>query len=335
MKSILKEIQKIREELVVDIKSNLAVNRLKIKYLGRKSKFNFLLKNLKNFNQEEKKIFGQKANQLKKYIQSIIVNYENQNRKTDQFIDLTLPSANNPLGSIHPIRAMQLELVEIFSQLGFEIAFGPEIESSWYNFEALNIDENHPARDDQDSFYIDDTHLLRTQTSSVQLRVLEKSKPPIRIISPGRIFRRDSADATHTPTFHQIEGLIVDENVTFADLKGILNYAVKKIFLSSTETRFRVSYFPFVEPGAEMDISCPFCSNEQKFCQVCKNSGWIEILGCGMVHPKVLKNAKIDPKKYRGIAFGMGIERPFMIKHQIPTIKLFYENNLSFLNQFR
>lgn len=335
MKPLLKEIQQIREGLIADIKSNLAANQLKIKYLGRKSKLNYLLKNLKNFSLEEKKVFGQKVNQLKNFIQSEIIKYENQNQKTDQLIDLTLPSAKNPLGSTHPIRAMQIELVNIFSPLGFEIASGPEIESSWYNFEALNIDENHPARDDQDSFYLDDTHLLRTQTSSVQLRVLEKSKPPIRIIAPGRIFRRDSADTIHTPTFHQIEGLIVDENVTFADLKGILNYAVKKIFSPDTKTRFRISYFPFVEPSAEMDISCPFCLHEQKSCPVCKGSSWIEILGCGMVHPKVLKNAQIDPKKYQGIAFGMGIERPLMIKYQIPTIKLFYENDLSFLNQFK
>lgn len=327
------EIDKIEKLFQESLLNKIDPKELKAMFLSRKSQLNEILKNIKRLSVSEKKFLGSRANILKKQIESKISELTATN-DDDHFYDLTLPAVNNPTANIHPLRQIQNELVEIFNHLGFEVANGPEIETEWYNFEALNIHINHPARDDQDSFYINQENLLRTQTSPVQIRVLEKSKPPVRIIAPGKTFRRDASDATHTPMFHQLEGLVVDKNVTFADLKGILIYTAKKLFGFDVKTRFRISYFPFVEPGAEMDISCTVCGAKSKSCSVCKGSGWIEIVGCGAVHPNVIKNSGLNPKIYQGVAFGMGLERPLMIKYQISDIRLFFENDIRFLNQF-
>ncbi|HAZ38036.1 MAG TPA: phenylalanine--tRNA ligase subunit alpha, partial [Clostridiaceae bacterium] len=238
----------------------------------------------------------------------------------------------NPIGGVHPLTKVLDEIQEIFLGMGFSVAEGPEVELDYYNFEALNIPKNHPARDEQDTFYIKDGVVLRTQTSPVQIREMEKSKPPIRIIAPGRVYRSDAVDATHSPMFTQIEGLVVDEGITMSDLKGTLDTFAKRFFGESTKTKFRPHHFPFTEPSAEVDVSCFACGG--KGCRICKNSGWIEILGCGMVHPDVLRRGKIDPEKYSGFAFGMGLERLAMIKYGIDDIRLFYENDLRFLKQF-
>ena len=307
---------------------------IRIKFLGRKSQLTEILKSLKTLPISEKKKIGALANQVKTEIETAITDKVNDRKQPDQYTDLTLPGLNPKLGTIHPVRQMQQEIISIFSKLGFSVTNTPELETDWYNFESLNVDEHHPARDDQDSFYIDQNHLLRTQTTAFHLRVLEKQKPPVRILNTGKIFRRDEIDSTHTPTFHQVDGLIVDEQVTFADLKGLLTFMAQQIFTSDTKTRFRISYFPFVEPGAEMDISCSICQQQNKSCPVCKDSGWVEILGCGMVHPKILHRAGLNSRKYQGLAFGMGVERPFMLKYQVPKIRMLYENDLRFLSQF-
>ncbi|EKD22873.1 MAG: hypothetical protein ACD_83C00221G0003 [uncultured bacterium] len=327
------KLDKINKSFQKSLLNQTDPEQMKVLFLGRKAELNEILKNIKTLPADERMSIGAKANLLKKEIETKIANFTSS-KQEKSFYDLTLPAALNLTYSVHPLRQIQNEIVEIFTDLGFEVASGPEIESDWYNFEALNIHANHPARDDQDSFYINREQLLRTQTSPVQIRVLEKSKPPVRIICPGKTFRRDASDATHTSMFHQIEGLVVDEDVTFADLKGILIYAAKKLFGENVKTRFRISYFPFVEPGAEMDISCTVCGAKSKTCPVCKGTGWIEIVGCGSVHPNVIKNAGLNPKQYQGIAFGMALERPLMIKYQIKDIRLFFENDIRFLTQF-
>src|SRR3989339_1087946 len=326
------KLDKINKSFQKSLLNQTDPEQMKVLFLGRKAELNEILKNIKTLPADERMSIGAKANLLKKEIETKIANFTSS-KQEKSFYDLTLPAALNLTYSVHPLRQIQNEIVEIFTDLGFEVASGPEIESDWYNFEALNIHANHPARDDQDSFYINREQLLRTQTSPVQIRVLEKSKPPVRIICPGKTFRRDASDATHTSMFHQIEGLVVDEDVTFADLKGILIYAAKKLFGENVKTRFRISYFPFVEPGAEMDISCTVCGAKSKTCPVCKGTGWIEIVGCGSVHPNVIKNAGLNPKQYQGIAFGMALERPLMIKYQIKDIRLFFENDIRFLTQ--
>jgi len=244
-----------------------------------------------------------------------------------------MPGITKASGSIHPLNLVLDEIKEVFLGMGFSVAEGPEVELDYYNFEALNIPENHPARDEQDTFYISDKVVLRTQTSPVQIRVMEKSKPPIKILSPGRVYRSDAVDATHSPIFHQIEGLVVDEGITMANLYGTLDTFAKKFFGENTKTKFRPHHFPFTEPSAEVDVSCFVCGGEG--CKVCKGSGWIEILGCGMVHPDVLRAGGIDPEKYSGFAFGMGLDRIVMIKYGIDDIRLLYENDIRFLKQFK
>ena len=247
-------------------------------------------------------------------------------------LDVTLPGKRRVLGHEHPLSVVLNELEEIFIGMGFEIVEGPEVELDYYNFEALNIPKNHPARDTQDTFYITDNILLRTQTSGVQVRTMEKKKPPIRVISPGRVYRSDAVDATHSPLFHQIEGLVVDRGVTFADLKGTLEVFVKQLYGEDSVVRFRPHHFPFTEPSAELDVQCFHCHGEG--CRLCKGEGWIEILGCGMVHPKVLETSGIDPEEYSGYAFGIGLERTVMGRFKIDDIRLFYENDVRFLHQF-
>ena len=250
----------------------------------------------------------------------------------EERIDVTLPAPEKKVGKLHPITQTRNRMVEIFTGMGFEIAEGPEVEYDYYNFQALNIPEDHPARDTQDTFYITEKMLLRTQTSSVQARVMEHQKPPIRIISPGRVYRSDALDATHSPLFHQLEGLVVDKGITMGDLKGTLEIFAKKLFGENTRIRFRPHHFPFTEPSAEVDISCFVCGG--KGCRLCKNEGWIEILGAGMVHPHVLEMGGIDPTVYSGFAFGMGVERIAMLKYHIDDIRHLYENDVRFLSQF-
>ena len=253
-------------------------------------------------------------------------------RLKEEVLDVTLPSKKNQVGHRHPNTIALEEVERIFVGMGYEVVEGPEVEKDYYNFEALNIPKDHPARDEQDTFYINDEIVLRTQTSPVQVRTMEKGKLPIRMIAPGRVFRSDEVDATHSPSFHQIEGLVIDKNITFSDLKGTLAEFAKELFGESTKVKFRPHHFPFTEPSAEVDVSCFKCGG--KGCRFCKGSGWIEILGCGMVHPRVLRMSGIDPEEYSGFAFGMGLERIALLKYEIDDMRLLYENDARFLKQF-
>jgi phenylalanyl-tRNA synthetase alpha chain len=279
------------------------------------------------------------ANDIRSFIESEIEALSSrldmqllEKKIAEEKIDVTMPGKRQPIGKKHPLTKVLDELKDIFIGMGFEIAEGPEVELDYYNFEALNIPKGHPARDTQDTFYINENVLLRTQTSPVQIRVMERQKPPIKIIAPGRVYRSDAVDATHSPLFHQIEGLVVDKGITMSDLKGTLDAFCKKLYGDKTKTRFRPHHFPFTEPSCELDISCPACNG--KGCRVCKNEGWIEILGAGMVHPRVLQICNIDPQIYSGFAFGIGLERTTMRRYEIDDIRLFYENDLRFLLQF-
>ncbi|MBR7112304.1 MAG: phenylalanine--tRNA ligase subunit alpha, partial [Clostridia bacterium] len=288
---------------------------------------------------EERPIVGALANEVRAEIEAALtarVAEEKERALEEQLsrekLDVTMPGTPSRMGHQHPLTRAQREMEEIFIGMGFEIAEGPEVEYDYYNFKALNIPENHPARDTQDTFYITDNILLRSQTSPVQVRVMEKQNPPIRVISPGRVYRSDALDATHSPLFHQMEGLVVDKGITMSDLKGTLETFAKKMFGEATKIRFRPHHFPFTEPSAEVDVSCFVCGG--KGCRVCKGEGWIEILGAGMVHPFVLENCGIDPEVYSGFAFGMGLERVTMTRYGIDDIRLFYENDERFLKQF-
>ena len=288
---------------------------------------------------EERPVIGQMANDIRSFIESEIEALSSrldmqllEKKIAEEKIDVTMPGKRQPIGKKHPLTKVLDELKDIFIGMGFEIAEGPEVELDYYNFEALNIPKGHPARDTQDTFYINENVLLRTQTSPVQIRVMERQKPPIKIIAPGRVYRSDAVDATHSPLFHQIEGLVVDKGITMSDLKGTLDAFCKKLYGDKTKTRFRPHHFPFTEPSCELDISCPACNG--KGCRVCKNEGWIEILGAGMVHPRVLQICNIDPQIYSGFAFGIGLERTTMRRYEIDDIRLFYENDLRFLLQF-
>ena len=312
---------------------------LKVKYLGKKGELSLLLKQMGGLSPSDRKRVGQLANSVRNDLEQAIqekmknIKLIEQNRKMQaERVDVTLPGRKFQIGNRHPLSKVMEEINDIFIGMGFSIAQGPEIETDHYNFEALNIPPDHPARDTQDTFYIDDELLLRTQTSPVQIRVMENQAPPIRIISPGRVYRSDSVDATHSPVFHQIEGLVVDKNVTMADLKGTLKLFVDKLYGKNLSVKFRPHHFPFTEPSAEMDAMCFSCGG--KGCSLCKWEGWIEILGCGMVHPKVLKNCGIDPEIYSGFAFGLGLERIVMRRYNIDDLRLFFENDMRFLSQF-
>ncbi|HBF76466.1 MAG TPA: phenylalanine--tRNA ligase subunit alpha [Clostridiaceae bacterium] len=336
------ELENIRTEAMTKIKKSINSDNLeeiRVKYLGKKGVLTGILRGMGSLSPEERPAAGKLANDVREEIENAIENAkksikekEREQRLAFETIDVTMPGKANPIGGVHPLTKVLDEIQEIFLGMGFSVAEGPEVELDYYNFEALNIPKNHPARDEQDTFYIKDGVVLRTQTSPVQIREMEKSKPPIRIIAPGRVYRSDAVDATHSPMFTQIEGLVVDEGITMSDLKGTLDTFAKRFFGESTKTKFRPHHFPFTEPSAEVDVSCFACGG--KGCRICKNSGWIEILGCGMVHPDVLRRGKIDPEKYSGFAFGMGLERLAMIKYGIDDIRLFYENDLRFLKQF-
>lgn len=336
------EILKIKEEAVNEIKTaeNLQnLSEIKTKFLGKKGALTAVLRGMGALSPEERPVVGEFVNNARDEIEKNILEKEKelknkavQEKLENEKIDITMPSKKTKIGSIHPITGVIDNIKEIFLGLGYEIADGPEIEKTYYVFDQLNTPIDHPARDLQDTFYINENVVLRSQTSSVQIRVMENKKPPIKIICPGAVYRSDSVDPTHSPVFHQIEGLVVDKNITMSDLKGTLETFAKKCLGENTQIRFRPHHFPYTEPSAEVDVSCFVCKG--KGCRVCKNEGWIELLGCGMVHPKVLENCGIDSKVYSGFAFGFGAERIAMAKYGIDDMRLLYENDIRFLKQF-
>ena len=334
------KLQKIKEEALCAISSESAnLEQIRIQYLGKKGELTAVLRGMGALSAEERPVIGQLANDVRAEIEAAIKekaeaqkNAELEKRLVSEKIDVTLPSGAPKYGKLHPLTQVQRTIEDIFIGMGFSIAEGPEVEYDYYNFQALNIPENHPARDTQDTFYITENILLRSQTSPVQVRTMEKQKPPIRVISPGRVYRSDAVDATHSPLFHQVEGLVVDKGITMGDLKGMLETFAKTLFGNDTRLRFRPHHFPFTEPSAEVDVSCFVCGG--KGCRVCKNEGWIEILGAGMVHPFVLSNCGIDPEVYSGFAFGMGVERIAMKYYGIDDMRHLYENDTRFLEQF-
>ena len=328
-------------ELVLKVKnftpkSEEELNKFRIKYLGKKGLLNDLFSSFKKIPSEQKKEFGSSINNLKKLVQEKIESYKDSFNDEELYneIDLTKPSSSNNLGSRHPISLIRNQIVSIFNTVGFTVSEGPEVEDDWHNFSALNLPEEHPARDMQDTFFIQTNPdlLLRTHTSSVQVRYMEKNTPPIKTLSPGRVYRNEAVSARAHCIFHQVEGLYIDENISFADLKQMLIYFSKKMFGEETKIRLRPSYFPFTEPSAELDIYWGI-ENESDY-KITKGTGWLEILGCGMVDPNVLENCGINPKKYSGYAFGMGIERIVMLKYGIKDLRLFFENDIRFLKQF-
>lgn len=340
MSEIFEKANKILEEIKNENPAEeSALEQFRIKYLGTKNILKDLFGEIGKVAPEQKKDFGQLVNLLKKTaeekFETLKGNFEQNTTKSSIDFDLTAPGYQRDFGARHPISIVKNEIVSIFSRIGFTVAEGPEIEDDWHNFTALGTPEDHPARDMQDTFYItqDKNILLRTHTSSVQIRMMETHQPPLRILMPGRVYRNETISARAHCTFHQIEGLYIDDNVSFADLKQAMFYFVRELFGQHTEIRFRPSFFPFTEPSAEIDVSCMICGGDG--CSVCKHSGWVEIGGCGMVDPQVLENCKLDPQKYSGYAFGMGIERITMLKYQINDLRLFFENDMRFLQQFK
>ena len=336
------KLQAIREDAISKITAsdNLdKLNQIRVEVLGKKGQLTEVLKGMKDVAPEDRPKVGQLVNDTRKIIEEKMeeVKAELQAKAREaklkaEVIDVTLPAKKNKIGHKHPNTLALEEIQKIFIGMGYEVVDGPEVEYDYYNFEALNIPANHPAKDEQDTFYINDKIVLRTQTSPVQARVMEKGKLPIRMISPGRVYRADEVDATHSPCFHQVEGLVIDKGITFADLKGTLAEFAKELFGPDTKVKFRPHHFPFTEPSAEVDVSCFKCGG--KGCRMCKGSGWIEILGCGMVHPKVLSDCGIDPEVYSGFAFGIGLERVTLLKYEIDDMRLLYENDARFLKQF-
>ena len=334
----LEELQKKAEEELSRAGTEEELLVIKTKYLGRKGLLTGLLRNITSLPTEERALFGKRSNEVKDILTAKIedILQDIASHKRDETllrerIDVTLPGRGIRYGRIHPVTQVSREICDIFAGLGFSIVEGPEVELDYYNFEALNIPKDHPARDMQDTFYVEENIVLRTHTSPVQIRTMEKQKPPVRILSPGRVYRPDS-DVSHTPMFHQIEGLLVDRGITFGDLKGVLTFFIKKVFGEETAIRFRPSFFPFTEPSAEVDIQCVMCQGTG--CRVCGQSGWLEILGSGMVDPEVFKNVGYDPEEVSGFAFGLGLERIAMLKYGVSDIRLFFENEWRFLEQF-
>ena len=336
------KLEQIKAEAVRQIQNSdglAKLNDVRVAFLGKKGELTAVSKGMKDVLPEERPMVGQLVNETRESIEKLIEETkskleaaERDIRLKQEVIDVTLPAKKNRVGHRHPNTIALEEVERIFVGMGYEVVEGPEVEYDYYNFEALNIPANHPAKDEQDTFYINDKILLRTQTSPVQVREMEKGKLPIRMIAPGRVFRSDEVDATHSPSFHQVEGLVVDRHITFADLKGTLAEFAKQLFGENTKVKFRPHHFPFTEPSAEVDVTCFKCGG--KGCRFCKGSGWIEILGCGMVHPRVLKMSGIDPEEYSGFAFGMGLERIALLKYEIDDMRLLYENDDRFLKQF-
>ena len=335
-------LEQIRKEAIEAIQASDApekLNDVRVKFLGKKGELTAVLKGMKDVAPEERPKVGQLVNETRAAIEQIMEETKTKMEKAireeklkAEVIDVTLPSKKNSVGHRHPNTIALEEVERIFVGMGYEVVEGPEVEYDLYNFEKLNIPADHPAKDEQDTFYITKDILLRSQTSSVQVHEMEKGKLPIRMIAPGRVFRSDEVDATHSPTFHQIEGLVIDKNITFADLKGTLQEFAKRLFGEDTKVKFRPHHFQFTEPSAEMDVTCFKCGG--KGCRFCKGEGWVEILGCGMVHPHVLEMSGIDPEEYTGFAFGVGLERIALFKYEIDDMRLLYENDTRFLKQF-
>lgn len=339
MKDQLKAIQEKALLALDEVKELKELDDLKVKFLGKKGELTAILKGMGKLTAEERPIIGQLANEVRGIIEEKLEDAKKslsekalEAKLTAETIDVTMPGKQCACGHKHPMSIVIDEITDIFMGMGYEIAEGPEVEKDYYNFEALNIPANHPAKDEQDTFYINGDILLRTQTSPVQVRVMEKGKLPVRVVCPGAVYRSDEVDATHSPIFHQLEGLVIDKGITMGDLKGALAVFAKELFGEDTKVRFRPHHFPFTEPSAEMDVTCFACGG--KGCRVCKGEGYIELLGCGMVHPKVLKMSGIDPEEYSGFAFGMGLERVAMQRYGITDLRLLFENDVKFLKQF-
>lgn len=339
IESKLKEIRDKVTEAVKNAGTLEIINDLRVKVIGKKGELTEIMKSMKDIPKEEKPKFGQLVNELRNEVEELLSSTTKrikreirQKQLEEETIDVTLPAKKTERGHKHPNQVALEEIERIFTGMGYKVVFGPEVEYDYYNFEALNIPADHPAKDEQDTFYINDKIVLRTQTSPVQVREMEKGKIPIRMIAPGRVFRSDEVDATHSPCFHQVEGMVIDEGITFADLKGTLEAFAKKMFGEDTKVKFRPHHFPFTEPSAEMDVTCFKCGG--KGCRMCKGEGWIEILGCGMIHPNVLDRCNVDRSKYSGFAFGIGLERIALLKYEIDDMRLLYENDVRFLKQF-
>ncbi|WP_321531636.1 phenylalanine--tRNA ligase subunit alpha [uncultured Desulfuromonas sp.] len=338
MKEKLEAMLTVAKQELADAVDETALQDVRVRFLGKKGELTAIMKGMGGLSSDERPVVGAVANRVKDELSAqfdqrltVLKQQAIVQKLANEKIDVSLPGRRSLVGSKHPVTLVVEELVEIFSSLGFCVAEGPEVEQDFYNFEALNIPKDHPARDMQDTFYINDDVVLRTHTSPVQIRSMIKQEPPVRVIAPGTVYRRDS-DITHSPMFHQIEGFMVDENITFGDLKGILTTFIHECFGKSVGVRFRPSFFPFTEPSAEVDIQCVICGG--KGCRVCKNSGWLEILGSGMIDPEVFKSVNYDSERYSGFAFGMGLERIAMLKYGVNDLRLFFENDVRFLRQF-
>ena len=337
------KLREIRERVLGELakaESSAALEQIRVGVLGKKGELTALLRGMGKLPPEERPKAGQRVNEVRSELEGAleakgeeIKAREKAARLEAEAVDVTLPGPARGAGSLHPMNIALERMIDIFVGMGFEVVEGPEVEYDHYNFELLNLPKNHPARDAQDTFYIDDNIVLRTHTSPVQARIMTTRKPPIRIVCPGRVYRADEADATHSPVFHQMEGLVIDENITMGDLKGTLDEFARQMYGEGIRTRFRPSFFPFTEPSAEVDLTCANCHGEG--CRMCKGTGWIEVLGAGMVNPKVLEMCGIDSKKYSGFAFGMGVERIALLKYNIPNLRYLYENDLRFLTQYR
>lgn len=337
------KLREIRERVLAELNqaaTTAALEQIRVSVLGKKGELTGLLRGMGQLPAEERPKMGAMVNDVRKALEDALEERgaylkarEKEARLEAEAVDVTLPGTERSAGSLHPMNIALTKMIDIFVGMGYEVVEGPEVEYDYYNFELLNIPKNHPARDAQDTFYVDDNIVLRTQTSPIQARIMTTRKPPIRIICPGRVYRADEADATHSPVFHQMEGLVIDENITMGDLKGTLDEFARQMYGDGISTRFRPSFFPFTEPSAEVDLTCANCKG--KGCRMCKGTGWIEVLGAGMVNPRVLEMCGIDSKKYSGFAFGMGVERISLLKYNIPNLRYLYENDLRFLTQYR
>ncbi|MCQ2455206.1 MAG: phenylalanine--tRNA ligase subunit alpha [Clostridia bacterium] len=339
MKEQLEAIKQTAFEAVKNAVSEKEIEDLRVKYLGKKGELTALLKQMGGLSPEERPKMGQLVNEAKSNVENLISKKAEELKKKAtelklkaETIDITMPAKEQKIGKLHPLNTVLDDMIDIFQSMGFDVLDGPEVETDHYNFECLNVPADHPARDMQDTFYLGENLLLRTQTSAAQIRTMETRKPPIRVICPGRVFRADEVDATHSPVFHQIEGLVVDKGITMCDLKGVLEQFAHEIYGKDTNVKFRPSFFPFTEPSVEVDVTCSECGG--KGCRVCKGSGWIEILGAGMVHPNVLRSCGIDPDVYSGFAFGIGLDRLTTTRYKISDIRLLFENDKRFLDQF-
>ena len=338
MKEQLQAISTAAKEAILNCAEESEIENLRVKYLGKKGELTSILKQMGSLAPEERPKMGALVNEAKQELEELIATKKEElkiaateQKLKDETIDITMPAKEVKPGKLHPLNTVLDDMIDIFQSMGFDVVDGPEVETDHYNFECLNVPADHPARDMQDTFYLAENLLLRTQTSAAQIRTMETRKPPIRVICPGRVFRADEVDATHSPVFHQIEGLVVDKGVTMCDLKGVLEQFAQEIYGNDTKVKFRPSFFPFTEPSVEVDVTCSECGG--KGCRVCKGSGWIEILGAGMVHPNVLRSCGIDPEEYSGFAFGIGLDRLTTTRYKISDIRLLFENDKRFLDQ--